>query len=262
MTLRLNLRRQARETYLAGLESRGIGAQTIDAVPSAVVLDKPMPVHQVPGFDEGLVSVQDAGAQLAGWLLDIQPGQRILDACAAPGGKTGHILELADDLAVTAVDADERRLQRVGENLARLGLPAGQLVADAASPPAQWQAEPFERILLDVPCSATGVMRRHPDIRLLRRREDIESLSQTQAAILDAIWPCLSAGGKLLYVTCSVLPQENDQQIAAFLQRHADARELALPENFGHPCTHGRQTLPGEQTMDGFYFALLEKPVA
>jgi 16S rRNA (cytosine967-C5)-methyltransferase len=259
MTLRLNTRRQSREDYLARLQQHGIAASALDAVPTAVVLDRPLPVQKVPGFGEGLVSVQDAGAQLAGQLLDVQAGQRILDACAAPGGKTGHVLELADELAVTAVDVDARRLQRVDENLQRLQLRAELSAADAAQPPQAWQERPFDRILLDVPCSATGVMRRHPDIRLLRRREDIEALSQRQAQILDAIWPCLRPGGKLLYVTCSLMPQENHQQVGAFLQRQPDARELALPQDFGHQCEYGRQTLPGEDTMDGFFYALLEK---
>jgi len=259
MTLRLNIRRQSRESYLAELGEQGIVAQAIEAVPSAVVLAAPMPVQKVPGFSEGLVSVQDAGAQLAARLLDVQPGHRILDACAAPGGKTGHILELADGLRVTAVDVDARRLARVDENLHRLKLSADLAVGDAANPPPAWQGEPFDRILLDVPCSATGVMRRHPDIRVLRRREDIPTLSQKQAQILDAMWPCLRPGGKLLYVTCSLMPEENQQQVGDFLQRTQDARELALPQTVGHERTHGRQTLPGDNTMDGFFYALLEK---
>lgn len=259
MTLRLNTRTQSREKYLADLQQRGIAARGLERVPSAVVLDRPMPVQQVPGFAEGLVSVQDAGAQLAAQLLDVQPGQRILDACAAPGGKTGHILELAEPLSVTAMDLDESRLQRVEENLQRLHLAAHLQVGDATSPPRAWKDRPFDRILLDVPCSATGVMRRHPDIRLLRRREDIEELARRQAGILDAIWPCLRRGGKLLYVTCSLMPQENEQQIEKFLQRCPGARELILPGGLGHRRTHGRQTYPGDQTMDGFYYAMLEK---
>ena len=259
MTLRLNTRRQAREAYLAGLQEKGLAARAVEALPGAVVLEKPMPVKAVPGFSEGLVSVQDAGAQLAAQLLDVQQGQRILDACAAPGGKTGHILELADTLSVTAMDVDAQRLHRVEENLQRLGLHADVMVADAARPPREWIDEPFDRILVDAPCSATGVMRRHPDIRLLRRKQDIETLSQRQAAILDALWPCLRPGGKLLYATCSLMPQENQQQVEAFLRRHGDARESALRIDSGHKCTHGRQTLPGEETMDGFYYALLEK---
>lgn len=259
MTLRLNLRRQSREDYLARLQAQDIAADALDAVPSAVVLRQPLPVARVPGFADGLVSVQDAGAQLAGALLDVQAGQRVLDACAAPGGKTGHLLEQADDLQVTAVDIDQRRLARVAENLQRLQLHAELVAADAAEPPPNWREQPFDRILVDAPCSATGVMRRHPDIRLLRRSEDIAALAQRQAAILDALWPCLRPGGKLLYVTCSLMPQENHLQIEAFLQRHSQARALPLPDNWGHACSVGRQTLPGEMTMDGFYYALLEK---
>ena len=259
MTLRLNTRRCARTDYLQQLAEAGIEAQSLDAVPTAVVLQKPQPVGKLPGFAEGLVSVQDAGAQLAAQSLDVQAGQRILDACAAPGGKTGHILELADDLAVTAVDVDAQRLERVRENTERLQLPAELQAADAANPPAAWRAQPFDRILVDAPCSATGVMRRHPDIRLLRRSDDIANLAQRQAAILDALWPCLRPGGKLLYATCSLMPQENHLQVEAFLQRQADARAQPLDDSWGHACSVGRQTLPGEHTMDGFYYALLEK---
>lgn len=259
MTLRLNTRRQARDDYLEGLARQEIVASPLDVVPSAVVLQRPVPVTRIPGFAEGLVSVQDAGAQLAGPLLDPRPGQRVLDACAAPGGKTGHILELADDLRVTAVDVDGGRLQRVADNLARLGRQAELLEADAADPPRAWRERPFDRILVDAPCSATGVMRRHPDIRLLRRAADIEALASRQAAILESLWGCLRIGGKLLYATCSLLPQENHLQVEAFLHRHADAHAVTLPDHWGHACNPGRQTLPGENTMDGFYYALLEK---
>jgi 16S rRNA (cytosine967-C5)-methyltransferase len=259
MTLRLNIRHCPRADYLARLSVQGIQAQALDAVPTAVVLQRPLPVQQVPGFEDGLVSVQDAGAQLAGQLLDVRPGQRVLDACAAPGGKTGHILELADELEVTAVDLDAQRLQRVTQNLGRLQRTAQVRVADAANPPPAWREQPFDRILVDAPCSATGVMRRHPDIRLLRRRDDIDNLARRQAGILDALWPCLRAGGKLLYATCSLLPQENHLQVEAFLQRTPDARSIGLAHSWGHACAVGRQTLPGEMTMDGFYYALLEK---
>lgn len=259
MTLRLDARRQKRADYLESLARQGIEARGLDEVPSAVVLQQPMPVQRIPGFAEGLVSVQDAGAQLAGPLLDPRPGQRVLDACAAPGGKTGHILELADDLRVTAVDVDGHRLQRVAENLARLGKNAELVEADAAEPPSTWRDQPFDRILVDAPCSATGVIRRHPDIRLLRRAADIEALASRQAAILEALWGCLRDGGKLLYATCSLLPQENQLQVEAFLDRHATAQALTLPDHWGHACHPGRQTLPGENTMDGFYYALLEK---
>ena len=259
MTLRLNLRRLLMADYLDRLQQAGFQGSTIPAVPCAVTLDQPQPVTQIPGFSKGLVSVQDAGAQLAAHLLDVQPGQRILDACAAPGGKTGHILESADNIHLTAVDNQAARLTQVQDNLQRLGLKAQLNTQDASQPPAVWHDQPFDRILLDVPCSATGVIRRHPDIRLLRRASDIPALVNRQAALLDAIWPCLKPGGKLLYVTCSILPAENQDQMTHFLQHHPDAMALPLPDSWGHACFVGRQILPGEHDMDGFFYALLIK---
>jgi len=259
MTLRLNTRRLTRSDYLAQLAEAGIAAQTLSEVPGALVLEQPLAVTRVPGFLQGLVSVQDAGAQLAAQLLDVREGQSILDACAAPGGKTGHILELADAIELVALDVDSERLERVQENLERIGRSARLEVGDAASPPAEWVRKGFDRILVDAPCSATGVMRRHPDIRLLRRRSDIDRLARRQAEILNGLWPCLRPGGRLLYATCSLLPQENEQQVEQFLQRCPDARSIELPKSWGHARAVGRQTLPGELTMDGFYYALLEK---
>lgn len=264
MTLRLNLRRASTEQYLARFQEKAISAQAHPLVPGAIELQKPLPIEQIPGFPEGLVSVQDAGAQLAGWLLDVFPGQRILDACAAPGGKTGHILELADDLHVTAVDVDAKRLARVTDNLQRLNLSAELQAADASKPPTEWLETPFDRILLDAPCSATGVIRRHPDIRLLRRAGDIPALAKRQTALLEALWPCLKPGGKLLYVTCSLLDEENVARIQHFLAKQTDARLTAMPQvlkqaEWGQARSFGRQTLPGELGMDGFYYALLEK---
>lgn len=259
MTLRVNTQRISLGDYQKQLQTMDLNAAPVAAAVDALALDKPVNVHQLPGFADGLVSVQDAGAQLAARLLDVQPGQRILDACAAPGGKTGHILELAEPLSVLAVDVDESRLTRVHENLERLQLSAEVLATDAAHPPGDWVADGFDRILLDAPCSATGVMRRHPDIRLLRRHADIAALAERQAELLAALWRCLRPGGKLLYATCSLMPQENAQVVMAFLAGQADAKAVPLPENFGHACEVGRQTLPGEQTMDGFYYALLEK---
>lgn len=259
MTLRLNTSRMSQRDYLAQLSQQGIGARALPAVPGALVLDSPLPVGTIPGFEQGLVSVQDAAAQLAARLLDVRPGQRVLDACAAPGGKTGHLLELAGRLRVTAVDVDARRLERVSGNLRRLGLQAELLAADASEPPAQWLETGFDRILLDAPCSATGVMRRHPDIRLLRRASDIGELAQRQSALLEALWPCLLPGGKLLYATCSLMPQENHLQVQAFLQQHSDAQVLPMQGDWGHDLGSGRQTLPGEHTMDGFFYALMEK---
>jgi 16S rRNA (cytosine967-C5)-methyltransferase len=219
-----------------------------------------MDATRLPGFAEGAVSVQDGAAQLAATLLGARAGERVLDACAAPGGKTAHLLELEPALAaLVALDRDADRLVRVGENLERLGLQAQLAVGDAAEPQAWWDGEPFDRILLDAPCSATGVIRRHPDIKLLRGPRDIEALALAQARLLDALWPLLRRGGTLLYATCSVLRAENDRQIGAFLERHADARERPIAADWGRGCNHGRQILPGEDQMDGFYYALLER---
>ena len=220
---------------------------------NALQLDKPMPVDKLPGFFAGLVSVQDAGAQYAARLLDVHDGMRVLDACAAPGGKTAHILECAQ-VEMLAVDKDEKRLQRVAENLQRLGLSAQLLVGDAAEPEAWWDGKVFQRILADVPCSASGVVRRHPDIKWLRRSTDIAGFAAQQLNILRALWRLLAQDGKLLYATCSVFRQENEQVIAAFLTQQPDARRLpiALPES-----SHG-QILPNDQ-HDGFFYALLHK---
>jgi len=212
-----------------------------------------VPVDQLPGFADGLVSVQDAGAQLAAHLLDVQDGMRVLDACAAPGGKSAHMLELAD-VDLLALDKDSLRLQKVGENLDRLQLSAKLLAGDAADPPDWWDGTPFQRILADVPCSASGVVRRHPDIKWLRRPEDIVGFSQQQGQILSALWHTLAAGGKLLYATCSIFPQENRAVVSAFLREHSDARQLPLSV----PGMNEGQLLPNDQ-HDGFYYALLEK---
>ncbi len=263
MTLRVNLAMITREDYAAKLLQAGFAAAAVANVPSALVLDKAAPVTRLPGFDQGLVSVQDAAAQLAALLLDIQPGQKILDACAAPGGKTMHLLEQAADLQLVAVDVDEQRLGRVHENLQRGGMQATVCQGDAALPQGSaWGAQRYDRILLDAPCSATGVMRRHPDIRLLRRVDDIAGLVGRQAAMVDSLWQRLAPGGKLLYVTCSVMPQENYQQIERFMARQPEARLIELPDHWGSACVCGRQILPGEDGMDGFYYALLEKPTA
>ena len=260
MSLRVNLARISRSDYFQCLKQAGIAARPIQGVPSGVVLDRAMDVAALPGFSDGLVSVQDGGAQLAAPLLDLRPGQRVLDACAAPGGKTGHILELAPPgVLLTAVDIDFQRLQRVRENLHRLGLTADIATGDAASPQGAWAELRYDRILLDVPCSACGVIRRHPDIKLLRKATDIAALAQMQERILDAAWPLLKPGGMLLYATCSLLPEENQDQVRHFLERQEDAMELPVDATWGHACRPGRQTLPGEATMDGFYYARLLK---
>lgn len=218
----------------------------------AWLLDAPVPVERIPGFRAGCISVQDWGAQQAATLLDAQPGQRVLDACAAPGGKTAHLLERAD-LEMTALELDPQRARRIGENLARLGLQAEIRVGDASRPQDWWDARPFDRILADVPCSASGVARRHPDSKWLRRAADVAGFAQTQARILAALWPLLAPGGKMLYCTCSVFPAENDEQVRAFAARQPDARRL--PTGGAAP---GFQLFP-TSLHDGFFYALLEK---
>jgi len=260
MALRVNPLQGTRADTLAELESAGIGACAIDGLDTGVRLDQPRATRDLPGFIEGRVSVQDSGAQLAARLLDAQPGERVLDACAAPGGKTAAILERAGNaLDLVAIDSDAARLTTVGTTLDRLGLKAQVRVGDAADPHGDWTARPFDRILLDVPCSATGVIRRHPDIKWLRRPEDIAALAATQSRILDAIWPLLRPGGRLLYATCSLLAEENERQVDAFLARRADARALDLPTDWGRPRSPGRQLLPTTQGHDGFFYALLAK---
>ena len=251
MALRVNRRLSSVEAYLAELAGAGIAGHVLGQ--SGILLEQPVGVDRLPGFAAGHVSVQDGGAQLAASLLDVTDGMRVLDACSAPGGKTAHLLELAD-LDLTALDHDSKRLQKVEQNLRRLGLKAACLVGDAAEPQKWWDGKPFQRILADVPCSASGVVRRHPDIKWLRRESDIAQFAAQQAVILDALWRCLEQGGKLLYVTCSIFGEENSRQVEAFLQRHADAEWLPLPGR----AERDLQLLP-DQEHDGFYYALLAK---
>jgi 16S rRNA (cytosine967-C5)-methyltransferase len=260
MTLRLDLLKCDRPHYLEQLAQQGITAQVNAHVASAITLDQPIEVQQLPGFAHGLVSVQDAAAQLATCLLAPLPGERVLDACAAPGGKTLHLLQQQPALAqLLALDHDPQRLQRVQQNLDRAGLTAQLLQGDARQPQAWWDGRPFDRILLDAPCSATGVIRRHPDIKLLRRPEDVTRLAQTQSQILGALWPLLKTGGMLLYATCSVLKIENQQQIHNFLQQHPEAHCPPITAAWGQEQGCGRQLLPGEEGMDGFYYAPIYK---
>lgn len=259
MTLRVNQRQYDAAAYRKLLETAGLNAEPVPGVASALQLDKPVAVEQLPGFLQGAVSVQDAVAQRSAFLLDCQPGMRVLDACAAPGGKTGHLLEHTPDVQVTALDSSEARLQRVTDNLQRLDLSANVVAADAGDTVAWWDGRPFARILLDAPCSATGVIRRHPDIKVLRRDSDIAALQQEQARLLRSLWATLAAGGRLLYATCSILPEENHQQVAAFLATQQDAVHVPIVDEWGHAMPVGRQILPGEMGMDGFYYALLEK---
>jgi 16S rRNA (cytosine967-C5)-methyltransferase len=252
MCLRVNRRRSDASTYLAALNAEGIAGRIVGD--GAVLLDKPVPVERLPGFAMGHVSVQDWGAQQAATLLDVRPGMRVLDACAAPGGKTGHLLETAD-AEVVSLEADGRRAARIDENLARLGLAATVKIADCRQLDRWWDGRPFDRILADVPCSAAGVVRRHPDIKWLRRPRDVENFARMQAEILDALWQALAPGGRMLYCTCSVFPQENAQQMADFAIRHADA--IRLPTN---PTGDNNdwQLLPDAE-HDGFFYARLEK---
>jgi 16S rRNA (cytosine967-C5)-methyltransferase len=281
MTLRVSSRHSTAQDYLAQLQARGMGGTIAGA--QAIVLDKPCPVNQLPGFDLGHVSVQDAAAQWAApWLLGLDAaaglpplppmpeGARVLDACAAPGGKTTHLLELAD-VQLTALDQDASRLSRVGDNLARLGLKAHLQAADASQPNAWWNGQMFDAILLDAPCSASGIVRRHPDVRWLRRETDIAALGRTQTLLLDALWPLLRPGGRLLYCTCSVFKTEGQDQIDAFLQRQSGA--LCLPHAIrpGHHLPlHDNQSQPEKAKVDaqtpstatgadGFFYALLIK---
>lgn len=260
MSLRVNLLQGSRKDYLNRLQQLDINAQISAYSPAGIVLDQAINVEQLPGFAEGLVSVQDLAAQLAAELLDVKPGQRVLDLCAAPGGKTAAILEQQPDLqSLLAIDVDVHRLKRVNDNLQRLNLQAETLAADASQPETWAGAKQFDRILLDAPCSGFGVIRRHPDIKLLRRASDIETLQDLQAKILNAAWQLLAPGGILLYATCSILKPENEQQIAKFLASHLDASELTIEADWGMARPHGRQILPGDNQMDGFYYAKLGK---
>lgn len=250
MCLRVNVRRIGVQAYAQRLAEQGIGARQIGA--AALLLETPVPVDRLPGFAHGEVSVQDAGAQRAAGLLDLRAGQRVLDACAGPGGKSAHLLECAA-VSLTALDIDAERCGEVARNLARLGLQAEVRVGDCASAGTWSGGAPYDRILADVPCSASGVARRHPDIKWLRRSADVTAFARRQALMLDALWRLLAAGGKLLYVTCSVFPEENEAVIEAFAARTPGLRRAPLAD--GGPA----QLLPCAE-HDGFYFALLEKP--
>lgn len=259
-SLRINLLRLDREAYRQHLTAVGHPAD-LAGVDTALTLATPVDPARLPSFSEGWVSVQDAGAQRAAPLLEVQAGQRVLDACAAPGGKTGHLLECAPNLDLTALDCDPDRLERVRETLARLRQHAQLVLGDARQPSDWWDGIPYDRILVDAPCSATGVIRRHPDIKLLRRESDIAALAERQQILLARLWPLLRPGGRLLYATCSVLRAENDEVVTAFLATHPDAYECVISVDWGRAMPHGRQILPGEEGMDGFYYAVLGKQV-
>jgi 16S rRNA (cytosine967-C5)-methyltransferase len=255
MVLRVNRRRLAADAYLEKLDKAGLAARPLGG--QAVVLERPCRVDRLPGFAAGEASVQDLGAQRAAPLLDVQDGMRVLDACAAPGGKTGHLLELAA-CDLVAVDSDPTRASRISENLSRLQLAARVVAADCREPEAFSEGRPFDRVLLDAPCTASGVVRRHPDIKWRRRGTDVTELGRTQASLLDALWRVLAPGGKLLYATCSVFPEENSAQVRTFLLRRPDAELLPLPKFPGWDDDIQGQILPSA-VSDGFYYALLRK---
>jgi 16S rRNA (cytosine967-C5)-methyltransferase len=255
LTLRVNCRRTSVADYLAELARHEITATQVGEY--AVRIEHPVPVDRLPGFAAGLVSVQDAAAQYAAPLLDAQPGMRVLDACAAPGGKTTHLLERAE-LDLVAIDNDAVRLERVRQNLVRLQLDARLVAADVLALDTWWDGMPFARVLADVPCTATGVVRRHPDIKWLRRAADIRGFVSQQRALLDVLWRVLASGGKLLYATCSIFDEENSRQIEDFLAGHADARRLTLSEAISTDGTPEGQLLPNND-HDGFFYALLQK---
>ncbi|MDE2459923.1 MAG: 16S rRNA (cytosine(967)-C(5))-methyltransferase RsmB, partial [Gammaproteobacteria bacterium] len=259
LSLRVNRRRCTRAGLLAELEAAGIAARRCEYSADGVIALEPFDVRTQPGFSAGHFSVQDEAAQLAAELLDVRAGMRVLDACAAPGGKTCHLLERCPDAQVLALDHDAARAERIHENLQRLGLSAEVRVADAGQPQGWWGGRPFARILLDAPCSATGVIRRHPDIKAHRRAAEVQAAAVVQARLLAALWPLLAPGGKLLYVTCSLLFEENAGQMDAFLAGRADARALPITAAWGIESPPGRQTLPGQSQMDGFYYACLQK---
>ena len=262
LTLRVNARHWSREEALLALSASGLKAHPIDGLRDAVVLEQRAAIRDIPAFSAGGWSVQDASAQWAVDWLQLKPGLRVLDACAGPGGKAAHALERAD-IELHAVESDGERLAHVGDGLARLGLKASLIHGDASTPEAWWDGVKFDRVLLDAPCSATGVIRRHPDIRWLRQAGDVPNLVATQRLLLDAVWPLLKPGGILVYVTCSVLAAENHQQVASFLERHSDGSILEPPQHTpeapGRAVSPGWQVLPGERGWDGFYFAAVER---
>ena len=263
LTLRVNRLRASRGGYLELLDRAGFAATPTLIAPMGIHLVNPCSVFDLPGFESGLFSVQDEAAQLAAPLLDCQPSQRVLDACAAPGGKTTHLLEQVPGIELTALDCDPKRQQLLAANLARLQLSCVVMVGDAARIADHPAHVNYERILLDAPCSATGVIRRHPDIKFHRRPQDILQLQTQQLSLLSAAWSCLVAGGQLLYATCSVLAAENDRVIEQFISANSQsAQSVPINGEWGSRTQFGRQILPGEHAMDGFYYALLRKPCA
>lgn len=261
MTLRVNTRLVSVAEYLEALRKQGIQAQVPEHVPTAVTLDKPVKVDRLPGFDQGRVSVQDASAQLLPSLLSPARGDRILDACAAPGGKLTHLLEAFPDCEIQAIELDPSRARRINENLERLRFEARTTVADAADTEAWWDGRGFDIVVLDVPCSGTGVIRRHPDIKVLRRESDIPQFARAQRHLLDRLWRVVAPGGCLVYVSCSILSEENQDQVADFLERTPSARERPVSLPTGEVLQRGCQMLPSPGSGDGFYYAMLGKQI-
>lgn len=259
MSIRVNTNVTTRAAYLATLNEQEIDATEHPYNNVGLTLEHAVNVERLPNFWQGASSVQDSAAQLAADLLNVSTGQRILDVCAAPGGKAAHIAESTANINLTAVDIDEQRNVKVFDNFKRLGLNANILTVDVLEPNEWFDDGPFQRILLDAPCSATGVIRRHPDIKSLRQPEDITKLAKLQQQLLHTIWPLLEKNGVLLYATCSILAIENSQQIERFMAQHHDAKEIPISAQWGHACKVGRQILPGEDNMDGFYYAHITK---
>lgn len=260
LTLRVNLSKITRADYLQRLQSLNIAATATQFSDAGVQLTAPQTVTSLPGFADGLISVQDEAAQLAAALLQLQPRLRVLDACAAPGGKTMHILESQTALTeLIAIDNDQQRLNKINENLRRIQQSATLICDDAENINQWWDGKLFDRILLDAPCSATGVIRRHPDIKLLRRETDIKNLAATQLKLLQTLWTTLKSGGVLVYATCSILPTENCEVVSNFLTQQTDAQEIKINSTWGHEQIAGKQIFSGENNMDGFYYAVLGK---
>jgi len=252
--VRVNRRYWSTAEAQQALAGAGVAASRVPELADALILEHRAAVSALPGFEEGGLSVQDGAAQATVEHLRLEPGHRVLDACAAPGGKSAHIMERAD-VELTALDVSDHRLARVRANFERLGLEARVIAGDALRPEQWWDSKPFDRILIDAPCSATGVIRRHPDIRWLRRASDLDELAQIQARMLETLWPLLKPGGILVYATCSILKAENEAQAERFLKQHADARTLQLSEHPGF----GHQIQPGQADMDGFYHLAVER---
>lgn len=259
--LRINRRKAIEATLRSDLTQTGFEIGEHVFARDAICISPAAAVAKIPGFDAGWVSVQDPAAQLARDVLDPRSGERILDACAAPGGKTAHLLESCEGIELTVLDKQAQRVELVNQNLQRLGLHAATIVADAADVASWWNGEKFHKILLDAPCSATGVIRRHPEIKWLRSSRQVDTVVESQAALLAALWPLLEPGGVLVYATCSILKRENSQQIHQFLEKHTDAVAEVPVVKWGTADTFGRQILPGEAQMDGFYYAVLRKSV-